>query len=434
MIPLMKNAFLNESQTKRELSEFIALAPRLSMSEQCGNFERKFAAFQGSSHAVLYNSGASANLAMLQSLKNLGRIKEGDKIGFSALTWATNVMPVIQLGMHPVPIDCDPLTLNVMSYNLQSRLEETDIDVMFITNALGFAGDLDVIRDICRKRNIILIEDNCEALGTELPAGKTGTFGLMSSFSFFVAHHMSTIEGGMVCTNDNELGQMLKIVRANGWDRNLEESEQRQWRAKYNIGSEFESKYTFYDLGYNLRPTEITGFLGCRQMQFLEDNIAARQANYIKLESVLRQNPELVSLCRSHISVLSNFAFPILCDNPKVRRQYVERFCRAGVEVRPMIAGNIQKQPFYKKYVQQEYDLPGTDKIHNCGFYCGNYPELTDDDIETLRTCLAPGNQDYENSVASEYSKEFLVGNQGGVFLAEDERVRLAGRRKKLVS
>jgi CDP-6-deoxy-D-xylo-4-hexulose-3-dehydrase len=336
--------------------------------------------------------------------------------------------------MHPVPIDCDPLTLNVMSYNLQSRLEETDIDVMFITNALGFAGDLDVICDICRKRNIILIEDNCEALGTELPAGKTGTFGLMSSFSFFVAHHLSTIEGGMVCTNDKELGQMLKIVRANGWDRNLEASEQQEWRAKYNIGSEFESKYTFYDLGYNLRPTEITGFLGCQQLQFLEDNIAARQANYIKLESVLQQNPELVSLYRSHISVLSNFAFPILCDNPKVRRRYVERFCQAGVEVRPMIAGNIQKQPFYKKYVQQEYDLPGTDKIHNCGFYCGNYPELTDDDIETLCICLASGNQDNEDSVASEYSKEFLVENQGGVFLAEDERVRLAGRRKKLVS
>lgn len=433
MIPLMKNAFLNESQTKRELSEFIALAPRLSMSRQCGNFEKQFAAFQGSSHAVLYNSGASANLAMLQSLKNLGRIKDGDKIGFSALTWATNVMPVIQLGMRPVPVDCDPLTLNVMSYNLQSRLEEMDIDVMFITNALGFAGDLDVICDICRKRNIILIEDNCEALGTELPAGKTGTFGLMSSFSFFVAHHMSTIEGGMVCTNDNELGQMLKIVRANGWDRNLEASEQRQWRARYNIGSEFESKYTFYDLGYNLRPTEITGFLGCQQMQFLEDNIAARQANYIKLESVLRQNPELISLYRSHISVLSNFAFPILCDNPEIRRQYAERFCRADVEVRPMIAGNIQKQPFYKKYVQQEYDLPGTDKIHNCGFYCGNYPELTNDDIETLCTCLASGNQDNEN-IESEYSKEFLVENQGGAFLTEDERVRLAGRKKKLVS
>ena len=434
MIPLMKNAFLNESQTKSQLSEFIALAPRLSMSAQCGNFEKQFAAFQGCRHAVLYNSGASANLAMLQSLKNLGRIKDGDKIGFSALTWATNVMPIIQLGMRPVPIDCDPLTLNVMSYNLQSRLEETDIDVMFITNALGFAGDLDVICDICRKRNITLIEDNCEALGTELPAGKTGTFGLMSSFSFFVAHHMSTIEGGMVCTNDNELAQMLKIVRANGWDRNLEAFEQRQWRAKYDIDSEFESKYTFYDLGYNLRPTEITGFLGCQQMQFLKDNIAARQANYIKLESVLGRNPELISLYRSHISVLSNFAFPILCGNEKIREQYIDRFLRADVEIRPMIAGNMQKQPFYKKYVQQEYDLPGTDKIHDCGFYCGNYPELTDDDIETLCTCLAPDNQDDEDSVESAYSKEFLMENQGGPFLTEDERVRLAGRKKKLVS
>jgi len=226
MIPLMKNAFLNEPETKRELAEFIVGAPRLSMSKKCSNFEKEFAAFRGSGNAILFNSGASANLAMLQSLKNLGRIKEGDRIGFSALTWATNVMPIIQLGMRPVPVDCDPLTLNVMSYNLQSRLEETDIEVMFITNALGFSGDLDIIRIICQQKGIILIEDNCEALGTELPAGKTGTFGLMSSFSFFVAHHMSTIEGGMVCTNDNELAQMLKIVRANGWDRNLQAIEQ----------------------------------------------------------------------------------------------------------------------------------------------------------------------------------------------------------------
>ena len=149
-------------------------------------------------------------------------------------------------------------------------MKNAEIQVLFITNALGFAGDLDVIRQICDERNIILIEDNCEALETELPAGKTGSFGEMASFSFFVAHHMSTIEGGMVCTDDEEFAEMLRIVRANGWDRNLKADQQHKWRKKHNIRSEFEAKYTFYDLGYNFRPTEITGFLGWYQLQFLQ--------------------------------------------------------------------------------------------------------------------------------------------------------------------
>ena len=290
MIPLKRMAFLNEEETKKELAEFIRSTQKLSMGEQCARFEEEFATFEGANEAILFNSGGSANLAMLQTLKNSGLIKEGDKIAFSALTWSTNVMPIIQLGLQPVPIDCEPATLNVMSNLLQERLQDTDIRVLFITNALGFAGDLDSIQRICLERDIILLEDNCEALGTELHSGKTGSFGEMSSYSFFVAHHMSTIEGGMVCTNNGEFAEMLRIVRANGWDRNLSREQQARWRSKSNINSDFYAKYTFYDLGYNFRPTEITGFLGCYQLPFLRDSITAREKNYIKLESVVKSN------------------------------------------------------------------------------------------------------------------------------------------------
>lgn len=389
MIPLMKSAFLNEHGTKEELAKFILKTGRLSMGEQCIKFEEEFAAFQGAKEAILFNSGSSANLAMLQTLKNLGRLKNGDKVGFSALTWSTNVMPIIQLGLQPVPIDCEPTTLNVMSHSLQERLRDTVIQALFITNALGLAGDLDNIRQICNEQNIILIEDNCEALGTELPAGKTGSFGEMASFSFFVAHHMSTIEGGMVCTDDEDLAEILRIVRANGWDRNLNSAQQHKWRKKYNIRSEFYAKYTFYDLGYNLRPTEITGFLGRYQLQFLKDNIAVREKNYIFLESFVKTNPDLVVLDRSHISLLSSFAFPVFCRDAEIKERYLDQFAGAGVEIRPMIAGNIQNQPFYRKYVPNLYELPGTDIIHKCGFYCGNYPELTETDIQILSSCLS---------------------------------------------
>jgi len=388
MIPLMKNAFLNEQETKEALAKFIVHAKRLSMDEQCAMFEEEFAAFQGAKEAVLFNSGSSANLAMLQTLKNFGKLKEGDMVGFSSLTWSTNVMPILQLGFEPVAIDCESTTLNVMSYLLKERLEDTELRAFIITNALGFTGDLDAIKQICNERNIILIEDNCEALGTELPEGKSGSFGEMASFSFFVAHHMSTIEGGMVCTNNEGFAEMLRIVRANGWDRNLRTKQQHKWRKKYDVRWEFDAKYTFYDLGYNFRPTEITGFIGRYQLQFLKENIAVRERNYITLESIVKENPDLITLDRSHIELLSSFAFPVICKTPAIREKYFTQFSGAGIEIRPMIAGNIQRQPFYRKYVSKLYDLKGADKIHECGFYCGNYPELTESDIQTISSCL----------------------------------------------
>jgi CDP-6-deoxy-D-xylo-4-hexulose-3-dehydrase len=388
MIPLMKNAFINEYETKKALADFILKTDRLSMDAECLNFERKFASQQGSKFAVLYNSGGSANLALFQALKNLGKLKDGDLIGFSALTWSTNVMPVIQLGMVPVPVDCDPNTLNVMSGNLEERLKNTPLKAFFITNALGFTGDLERIRQICLEKHIILLEDNCESLGTELPSGKAGSFGLGASFSFFVAHHMSTIEGGMICTNDDELAEMLRIVRANGWDRNLGSQQQYKWRKKFNINSEFEAKYTFFELGFNMRPTEITGFLGQYQMRFLEENIRVRETNYLGLEKIIEKNEDLLLLQHDHITRLSTFAFPVVCKTPELRELYLSRFSGAGIEIRPMIAGNILRQPFYQKYVKEHYELPGADFLHNNGFYCGNYPELTETDIEVISSCL----------------------------------------------
>lgn len=368
MIPLMKNAFLHEHETKKALAEFILKANRLSMDKECALFEKKFSLYQGRKEAILFNSGGSANLAMLQALKNLGKLKEGDRIGFSALTWSTNTMPIIQMGLVPVAIDCDYSVLNVMSANLEKTLAEVDLRALFLTNVLGFTGDLDKIRSICEEKGVLLIEDNCESLGTELRTGKAGNYGLAASFSFFVAHHMSTIEGGMVCTDDEDFAEMLRIVRANGWDRNLTAKQQVKWRKKYNIQSEFEAKYTFYDLGYNLRPTEITGFLGQFQMQYLESNIRCREQNYLRLEKIMQQNEDLVILKHSHITCLSTFAFPVVCKTPALREHYLSRFAGAGIEIRPMIAGNIQLQPFYKKYVKQLFDLPNTNFLHTNSF------------------------------------------------------------------
>jgi CDP-6-deoxy-D-xylo-4-hexulose-3-dehydrase len=359
------------------------------MDENCYTFEKQFSEKQGRKYGILFNSGGSANLAMLQALKNLGKLKNGDKVAFSALTWSTNTMPIIQLGLEPVPLDCELSNLNVSGSKLSERLNEVkDIKALFLTNVLGFVGDMENIRKICIENSIILIEDNCETLGTETHTIKAGNLGLAASFSFFVAHHMSTIEGGMVCTDDEKFGEMLKIVRANGWDRNLTAKQQNNWRKEYLIKSEFEAKYTFYDLGYNFRPTEITGFLGILQLTYLDENIKKRELNYFRIEKLVKKNDHLLILEHDHIKTLSTFALPFLCKSLELRDHYLDQFSGAGIEIRPMIAGNITKQPFYKKYVNTTFDLPNTDFVHECGFYCGNYPELTENDLQTIESCL----------------------------------------------
>ena len=166
-----------------------------------------------------------------------------------------------------------------MSATIKDRLKETDLDVLFITNALGFCGDLEEIKNLCFDNDVILIEDNCESLGTETTSGRTGNFGLMSSFSFYVAHHMSTIEGGMVCSSNEDCIDMLKILEL--MDRiEISQENKKELREKYNIESQFRANYTFYDLGYNLRPTEITGFIGANQLKFVQGKFNSERKTF----------------------------------------------------------------------------------------------------------------------------------------------------------
>ncbi len=393
MIPLIKNTFLNEQVTKEALASFILNTSKLSMGSKCLKFEEAFSAYQGSKHAILFNSGGSANLAMLQALLNLGKLKPGCKVGFSALTWSTNVMPILQLGMIPVAIDCSMETINVMSKNIVETLKNQRIDAFFSTNVLGLAGDLQNIKAICGKEGIIYLEDNCESLGTEIVGGKTGSFGMGSSFSFFVAHQMSTIEGGMVCTNDEEFSEMLRIVRANGWDRNLKLDQQIKLRKKYRIENEFEAKYSFYDLGYNLRPTEITGFLGLEQLKYLEENLSQREKNFDKINAIASKNDDLIHINTDHIHKKSCFCMPFIFKSRELRDRYVYQFSGAGIEIRPIISGNIQNQPFYKKYVKNFQNVDNAEMIFQNGFYCGNYPELSKNDLATIAVCISPKDQ-----------------------------------------
>ena len=234
MINLIKSTFYKEKLTKKKLCAFIEKAQQLSIGKEVVGFEKNFSAWQGRKYSVMFNSGSSANLALIQVLINLKKIKYGDTVGFSAVTWATNVMPLINLHLKPVPIDIELDTLNISSKGLVQAYQKHKFKLLFITNLLGYCDDLGEIQKFCKKHNIILIEDNCESLGSEYKGRKLGNFGFASTFSFYVGHHLSTIEGGMVCTDDKEIDTMLRIVRSHGWDRHLTKGEQDKLRKKYS--------------------------------------------------------------------------------------------------------------------------------------------------------------------------------------------------------
>jgi len=385
MIRLIKSTFYNERETKRGLVNFINKAKQLSFGAECQGFEEKFAKYQGRKYCVFVNSGSSANLALIQSLLNLGKIKKGDNVGFSSLTWSTNAMPLIQLGLNPIPIDVELNTLNVSSKRLLETLEKYKIQALLLTNLLGFCDDIDKIKTVCEDNKIVLVEDNCESLGTIYKGKLLGNFGMASTFSFYVGHHMSTIEGGAICTDNKELANMLRLVRAHGWDRNLSEKEQTKIRSKYKVNSTFYSRYTFYDLGYNLRPTEINGFIGNIQLDYLPEILKKRNNNFLKIARVIYEdNERFYPIKYSHIDFLSNFAVPVICKSRNIRDELVDK-CNGKIEIRPVVGGDITQQPFFVKHTKNlKLTNSNARLIHEQGFYFGNNPELTKNEMAEI--------------------------------------------------
>lgn len=391
MIKLIKSTFYKEEQTKEKLIDFIRTATQLSIGKECEKFEKSFAHYQRRKYCVFLNSGSSANLALIQSLLNLGKLKKGDLIGFSAVTWATNPMPIIQLGLKAIPIDVELNSLNISSKTFGTVLKKYPLKALFITNLLGFCDDIDKIRQICLKKNILFIEDNCESLGTVYKGKKLGNFGTAGTFSFFIGHHLSTVEGGAVCTDSEELATMLTLVRAHGWDRNLPSEKQIKLRKKNKTESAFYSRYTFYDLGYNLRPTEINGFIGNYQLQFIDEIISKRESNFMKLAPLIYGNTnKYYPIKYKHIDVLSNFAFPVICRSKKIRDELIVK-CELQVEIRPIVGGNMTSQPFFKKHMPEfkKIESPNAKLINEQGLYFGNNPEMTEEEISELISIFA---------------------------------------------
>ena len=248
-ITLVKDTVDNEDIDN--LIEWLKTYPRLTKSEKTIEFERLWSEWIGCKYSVFVNSGSSANLLMLYALLELYKLRN-KKVVVPALAWATDLAPVMQLGLEPILVDCDPSNLSIDIEHLEAIFLEHNPSAVILVSVLGLCPRIDAIVNLCKKHGVILLEDNCESQGTKFNGIKLGNFGLMSSFSTYFGHTMSTIEGGMISTNDKAVYDMLKQLRSHGWDRDLDKDRQNELRKEWGI-DDFSALYTFYTPGFNVR-------------------------------------------------------------------------------------------------------------------------------------------------------------------------------------
>ena len=379
------NWSLMENNITREdldaLIEFLSGDPILTQSQNVLEFEKEWSEWLGVKYSVFLNSGSSANVLTMAAMKYLYGAGE---IILPTLTWASDISSVLFSGFRPVFVDINPKTLCMNEDQVIAKLNE-DTKAVFITHAQGFNGLTDRLLEELRNRNIPLIEDVCESHGAEFRGRKLGTYGLMSNFSFYFAHHMSTVEGGMISTDDERLYQICRMLRSHGMVRESNNDELKQ--SYIHDNPELNPDFIFAYPAYNMRNTEIGAVLGRHQLRRLDRNNEKRRKNFKlfldHLDSDKYQTDfELEGSCNYAFNLVLKEANPIFCS------RVIEHLCESGVEFRRGSAGggNQLRQPYLRGVVggNEFKNFPVVEHIHFYGFYIGNYPGLSEDKIKAL--------------------------------------------------
>jgi CDP-6-deoxy-D-xylo-4-hexulose-3-dehydrase len=381
MITLVKNTISNNDIDK--LIEWLGTYPRLTKGPLTLELEKKWSDWLGVKYSVFCNSGSSANLLMLSAFQQQQTLNNV-KVVVPSVAWATDLAPVMQLGMIPVLCDCNMDDLSVDLEHLKDIFIRQMPDALMLVSVLGLVPNMDKIVELCKRHNVTLLEDTCESMGCEYKGQKLGTFGKMSTFSTFFGHHISTIEGGFVSTNDEEIYKLLISLRSHGWDRDLDKETQTSLQKEWGV-SEFDAMYTFYYPGYNLRSTDLNAFIGLGQIDKLDDWGEKREQNFNLYQKLIKNDYWKVKPQPN--SFVSNFAYPVIHPN---RNEIVRELQNNNVEVRPMVCGSMGTQPFYvKEYGKLE--LPNVSIVDKYGFYVPNHPKLTDNEILFISDIINSG-------------------------------------------
>ncbi len=365
------------------LIEWLKTYPRLTKGEKTIEFEEKWSNWIGCKYSVFVNSGSSANLLMLYALLELYKLRN-KKVVVPALCWATDLAPVMQLGFEPLLVDCNLANLSVDIEELEKIFLKEQPAAMILVSVLGLCPQMNEIVDLCKKHGVILLEDNCESQGTKFNDVKLGNFGLMASFSTYFGHTMSTIEGGMISTNDKAVYDMLKQLRSHGWDRDLDRDRQLELRKEWNV-DEFSALYTFYVPGFNVRSTDLQAVLGIKQLEKVDSMIEQRNKNFQIFKEKL--TPYVWFPLETENSFTASFCIPVIAETKEIKEKIVKSLIENNVECRPLISGSMGIQPFYiKEYGRKE--LLNVSKIDECGMYIPNHPKLTEEEISRMCDCI----------------------------------------------
>ena len=373
-----------DDQEIRAIQDVMATG-RYTMGDRVADFEQAFARYLGRRYCVMVNSGSSANLLMVAALfyRQKDPLRRGDEVIVPAVSWATTYYPLSQYGLHIKFVDIDRETLNFDQEALAAAITP-GTRMVFAVNLLGNANDFDAIERLRAAHDFILLEDNCESLGGEWKGRQLGTLGLAGSFSFYFSHHMSTIEGGAIATDDEELYHILLSIRSHGWTRHLPQEN----RVCRKSSDPFEESFRFVLPGYNVRPTEIAGNVGLEQLRKLPDFIAHRRRNAEVFLRLFGSDPRFI--VQKELGKSSWFGFSLIIRDPAIaRRDVIDRLTAANIDTRPIVAGNFARKEVVKWFdCEMPASLPNADYVDQHGFFVGNHQFDIEDRLEYLAEVL----------------------------------------------
>ena len=374
--PLMKNSISFMDRIK--LAKFVLTSDKFTQGQKVEEFEKSWSEWLGCKYSLFVTSGSTANFLLIAALIEQYNLQSGDKVLVPACTWVTNINPIIQLGL--TPIFCD-VSLNDYSFDISNlktiAKNNQDIKVVFVTHLLGIPAKVEEYKKILP--NALFIDDVCESHGCLDATGeRVGKNSLGSTFSFYFGHHMSTVEGGMVCTNNKELYDLMKLKRSHGLARVSDRFDE---YAQKN--PEIHKSFLFVSDGYNFRNTEFGAVLGLSQLKRLDKFIQNRRKYYDKYVEIVNVNYNFYPIVYS--SGNSCFCFPFICKTKEIKEKMIELFEKYKIEYRPVVGGNLLKQPYLKKYtITGKRKNFNADLIHENGVYIGNNQFVSNNDMKLL--------------------------------------------------
>lgn len=355
--------------------------PKLTKGDLTWELEEKWAKKIGTKYSVFVNSGSSSILLTLAAMLHLDKIGKSPlknkKIVVPALSWATDVSSPMLLGYETIMCDCNLEDLSCDLEHLESLFKTHNPSVLILVSPLGLVPEMSKVLALCEKYNVLLLEDVCESMGSKYQGKYLGSMGFASFFSMYFGHHLSTIEGGFINTNDEEFYHLLLMMRSHGWDRDLPEWKQKELRKKYN-STDFDALYNFYVPGMNLRSTDLQAFIGLRAINKLDEYSEKRRNNFFKYKEKIKNSTFILKERKGDF--ISNFAIPII--NSK-RDVIVKKLQEANIEVRPLIAGNMANKPMWLNE-NEPIKLPKCEVLDVFGFYIPNHQDLNEDDINKI--------------------------------------------------